>query len=407
MSEEFDFDPLDDPAFRADPHPTLDRLRHDCPVLRHEGRVVPVVSLFRYGDVKRVLLDHETFSMGSRPDEVARGQTGDGEAEVAFIDPPEHTRIRGAYGGSLLPGAIAEQEPFLVDHAAKLAREAVERNVIDLRNDFATPFAVSGVARLLGLPLEDVAIFTRWGRETTRNDGAVYWLRKLDPDRDARVAELTREVDDYFLGWADGLGNARQPGWFAALVLDAEAGRAPITRQEALAIGAILVLAGFETVSALICNTVRCLIENPESDAIVRTDPAQIPAAIEESLRYRAPFTHGDRRVTRPVEIGSVKLQPGDTVMSWFASANRDEEIFERSDVFDISRTPRRHFALSSGIHQCPGMSFARLEARTALEHLLKETNSIEPEGEAWLSPSEAPMIDAPEAMRVRLRGRE
>ena len=93
-------------------------------------------------------------------------------------------------------------------------------------------------------------------------------------------------------------------------------------------------------------------------------------------------------------------------MICWFASANRDEAVFERADVFDIDRAARRHFAFGSGIHQCPGMSFGRLEARIALEQLLESTSAIEPDGDDWLSPSEAPMIDGPEAMRVRLRAR-
>jgi cytochrome P450 len=144
-----------------------------------------------------------------------------------------------------------------------------------------------------------------------------------------------------------------------------------LTADEVLTMAVFLLLAGNETTTNLIGSAVVALLEHPQQLAQVRANPALIPQAVEETLRYESPIQLIPRQTTQDVEIAGTAIPAGSLVLPLIGSANRDERIFPDPDRFDITRDTEGHIAFSFGIHYCLGAQLARLEGRIALQALL------------------------------------
>ena len=153
---------------------------------------------------------------------------------------------------------------------------------------------------------------------------------------------------------------------------------ARLSLDEMLSMLVLILVAGNETTTTLIGNAVLELLAHPGELKRLREDTALLPTAIEEVLRFSSPVQFDPRRATRDLELGGHRVREDDVVLCWLASANRDEAVFERADVFDIGRPKGPHLALGFGVHYCLGANLARLEARVALGTLLERTRSFE-----------------------------
>ena len=143
----------------------------------------------------------------------------------------------------------------------------------------------------------------------------------------------------------------------------------------------LLAIAGNETTRNLISHGVLLLTEHPEARAQLLADPTLLPGAVEEMLRYRPPVMYFRRTATRDTEIRGQKIREGDKVTLWYASANRDEDVFPDADRFDITRTPNDHLAFGIGEHFCLGAHLARMEIRVMFEHVLRRMPDLELSG--------------------------
>ncbi len=150
----------------------------------------------------------------------------------------------------------------------------------------------------------------------------------------------------------------------------------------------LLLIAGNETTTHLIGNATLALLEDPQRLALAARDPARIPAVVEETLRYDTPVQLMLRRATETVELSGGKIEAGETVAVMLGSANRDEDHFERADVFDVARPEPRHLSFGFGTHFCIGASLARLEARIVLETLLSRFPRMALAGDVTRAPS-------------------
>jgi len=145
-----------------------------------------------------------------------------------------------------------------------------------------------------------------------------------------------------------------------------------LDEQELLGFCVLLLVAGNETTTNLIGNAVLCFDEHPEAMEQLRAEPALLPDAIEEVLRYRSPIKMMFRVATTDVELGGQQMRAGEGVVAWISSANHDEAQFPHADTFDIRRSPNRHLAFGYGIHFCIGAPLARLESKIALAAMLE-----------------------------------
>jgi cytochrome P450 len=166
----------------------------------------------------------------------------------------------------------------------------------------------------------------------------------------------------------------------------------------------LLLVAGNETTTNLISNAILTLLEEPAALARLRAEPALLPNAIEEVLRYRSPVQAMFRFAARDVELHGQMIEQGRVVLAWIGSANRDERRFPEPDRFDIERTPNPHIAFGNGIHFCLGAPLARLEARVALAAVLERLQELARVDDVPLVPVEGMIVHGVKSLPLRFR---
>ncbi len=342
------WDPAD-PQFRSDPAAYYRWLRDEAPVHRHPGSGAHLLS--RFEDVWEATADWQTYSSASP---VARLR------HMASMDPPDHDRLRASVARAFSPGRIAALEPS-VRALCRALLDALEPAVaagqtVELVEAFAAIYPSRVIHRLLGVaPRFDEPI-----RRAALAIGAARDPEALAARMQAFVAE-TRKAESVDPDAAGGL----------LPMLQHEAGPEALSGEEIGGVFSNLVLAGTDTVTNLIGNGLVLLQRDRDARARLVRDPAKIPAAVEEMLRFESPVQSLARRTRREVVLHGVRIPAGAEVRLLWGAANRDEREFERPDVFDPERTIRRHLAFGHGIHFCLGAGLARLEARIAFEEIL------------------------------------
>ncbi|BCF97289.1 cytochrome P450 [Paraburkholderia sp. PGU19] len=379
IARQFDLRHLD-ASFHADPYPVYHALRTHEPVKR-----LPDGSLFltRYRDVQAVYRDPKTFSSDKKVEFAPKyGATPLFEhhtTSLVFNDPPLHTRVRKLIAGALTARAIAAMEDGLVDLVDGLLDRAAERGEIDLIGDFAAAIPVEVIGNLLDVPHDE--------REPLR-DWSLAILGALEPSLTPAQHERGNRAVTEFVAYLKGLVARRRaaPGDpqhdVLTRLIQGEADGEQLSEVELLQNCIFILNAGHETTTNLIGNGLVTLSAWPdERDALLR-EPTLIDSAVEECLRFESSNQLGNRMTMLDTEIGGVPVAAGTPVTLCIGGANRDPEQFAQPDRFDIRRTPNRHLAFGFGIHQCAGLSLARLEARIAIGHFVRRFPSYRISGE-------------------------
>ncbi|MFI5937557.1 cytochrome P450 [Actinoplanes sp. NPDC051494] len=370
---------------RADPHPMLARMRAQVPVYRHvngHGRVFWYLT--RYADVQRALQHPDLGRQADRlPPELAAPHRLAGfdplaawRRNVFHLDPPDHTRLRRLMApafGARHVAAIGRHVDRVVDDLTSAM--AAGSGPVDVIAALALPLPVLVVAELLGFPLGDRDRLRRWSDEMARSG---------DP---LRIRVAGAEFGRYLATMLDERRGDTGDDLLAHLVRARDAGL--LTRAELIAAVFQLLMAGDETSVNLVGNAVLELLRHPAQLARLRADPGLIDTAIEEVIRFNGPVGHtGLLYALADVEFGDTVVPRGDVVVPVLLAANRDPEVFEDPDVFDIGRTPNRHLGLGHGIHYCLGAAPARMQARAAVGTLVRRfpslTLAIDPAGLTW-----------------------
>jgi cytochrome P450 len=368
---DFTFDPFD-PETRRDPYTLYARARREHPVFRHRG--LPIVSVFRHVDVQAILKDAEAWSNRIDPPGVDPDQLP--ESSMLGQDPPQHTRLRGLVSQAFTPRIIRRLEPRMHEIANELLDHALARREVDFVDAFTYPLPVTVIAEIIGIPAEGREQFRRWSDTAVENLGNALFVPPT-AERLARLARLFAEMGAYFAELVAERRRHPREDLLTGLV-QAELEGSRLTYDEMMQMLVLLLVAGNETTTNLIGNAVLALLAHPAELARLRAHPELLPSALEEVLRYASPVQMDPRRATRPVELRGHRIEPGELVVCWLGSANRDEEIFPEPERFDIARTDNRHLAFGFGPHYCLGANLARLEAEVALAALLGRTRSFE-----------------------------
>ena len=361
-----EFSIFDSPAMAENPYPVFAAMRANAPVVKMGTAGLWAVS--RYEDVVRILRDHETFSSEVSVD-VLNGEKA--RPSMIFNDPPVHTRLRGLISKAFTPRMIELQRPAVQETCDRLVDALVARDEADVVAGLAYPLPVTVIANMLGVADGDLATFKRWSDAII---GSV--AMNLLVGDDGSLDEMNQEFDAYFRGRLNKLRAEPEDNLLSGLV-HAETDEGRLSEDDLLVICRLLLVAGNETTTGLIINSIRVFSEFPEVVTRLRAEPHLIPVAIEEILRYYAPFSATFRRATRDVEIAGVTIPRNDRVLVLLASANRDEQQFERPEEFTIGRDPNRHVAFGMGIHYCLGAPLARMEAEVALRTLLPRITGV------------------------------
>ena len=367
-----DYHPLD-PAVRADPYPFYAHLRAHEPVKSISDLNAFAVS--RHADVRSVLLDHETFSSAPLI-QIAFGAFNpapDGRYMIA-TDPPDHSRMRGLVNKAFSRRYVTQMRDEIAAQVNVFVGRLSGSEEFDFAAEFAAPLPVSVIADMLGVESEMHASFRRWSNNVTAGGNA-------DALSDAQRAQFeadAKEFREYFLDRIERERRDRGDNLIAKLVAAEEDGQS-LTADEILAMSVLLLIAGNETTTNLLANALVCLRDFPDQEALIREDRSLIPAFLEESLRFLSPIQLLFRQATRDTDVAGVSVPKDSIVIPMFASANRDEAVFQNADRIDVRRDDLRgHLAFGWGTHLCVGKALSLLEGEIALNALFDRFSSIE-----------------------------
>jgi cytochrome P450 len=366
------FNPMQD-ELRSDPFPIYRALRERSPI--HRSYLADGWVLSRYADVEAVLTDR---GFGSDERKLTRFPKMEARTRRAGIassyenglstmlreDEPNHTRLRSLASHAFTPPAVRRMRPQIEGQLEVAFKRIPTSGSFDLISAFAAPFPVMVIAGILGVPASDWDRFYAWSEQIVMAIG--------DGDRDQRdVAERARiELGDYLREVASDRRAAPRGDVISSLVQAEEEGDR-LSIDELVAIATLLLVAGNETTTKLIGNSMLALLENPDQLNLLREAPERIPAAVEEFLRFDGPVQLTSRVVLEDRSFLGRDFKKGQQILLLLAAANRDPAQFEDPDRLDVTREECRHLAFSKGAHFCLGARLARLETSLALEALI------------------------------------
>jgi cytochrome P450 len=369
--------------------------------------------VLRHADVTRVLRDPRTFSSHLGGTQIRDPAT---PADLAYVrrmmlnmDPPEHSRIRRMLARSFTPRSVAALEDQIEGHARRIVDRMLSGpREVDAARDVAADLPLLTLADVLGVPQQDRGLLYDWSNRVIGWQDPDYAVSAtFDPASGtdiARSAIAVRPAPDGagrmpdprsragmpdLYAYAAALGEHKRavPGDDVMSILmaqrdDSAGGDGHVSIEEFENLFWLFAVAGNETLRNGLPGGLVALLGHPDAQRRLRADPDGIPAAVEEMLRWWTPVMVFRRTATQTTELAGQRVAAGDKVVVSFASANRDEAVFDRPDDFDIGRDARAHLAFGHGPHFCLGAHLARVQMRALFSELLARTSWIESAGE-------------------------
>lgn len=373
---------LTDPGLYAhgDPDALWARLRAADPVPWTEGRDGPgFYSVLRHADAVAVYRDAATFS--SERGMVLGADVGPGDPAggrmLVVTDPPRHTALRKVVNRVFTPRVMERLAGAVRERVAALLGRASGEGGCEFVDDVAARLPVSVICDLLGLPPSD----QDWMYHLTSTA-----FGGGDPAGAAAVSpgergEAYGEMFDYYRELA-GQRRARPGEDLVSVLVSGTVDDRPLDVEEVLLNCTNLIIGGNETTRHAASGGVLALMADPDAWRRLRADPALVPRAVEEILRWTTPGMHAMRTAVVDAEVGGRAIPAGSRVVVWNAAANRDEAVFDRPQEFVPERTPNRHIAFGQGGHHCLGAALARLELHQLVAGLRERVSALEPVGE-------------------------
>lgn len=363
--------PLFGPEMRADPYPIYRRLQEAEPVWWSESRKAWMVT--GYDAVAAGLND---LRLSSARAEVFRKMAGDQEQlaplfsflgkRMVLTDPPQHTRLRALVIRAFTPHAVENMRPHIQEIIDRLLDAAAAKGRFDLVADFAFPLPATVIMEMLGLPSADLVLMHVW------SDAIVAYFSSHPAEVTVeQYRQAMQEMTAYFRAALPGIRKSGQPSLLRTLSEATEHGD-QLSEEELFANANLLLVAGHETTANLIGNGMLALLRHPEQLAKLRKDPALIPGAVEEFLRFDGPVQFTHRLALEDVSLGGKTIRKGDLAFLFLAAANRDPAHFPDPERLDVTRHAAKHLAFGLGHHFCLGAPLARLEAQLAFAALLR-----------------------------------
>jgi cytochrome P450 len=293
------------------------------------------------------------------------------------IDPPDHVKFRRLLDPLFAPREVGKLEGAVRDLVNDLIDGFADAGRCEFNADVAVPLPCTVFLRLMGLPLEDLDLFLGF------KDGIIRPHAKTAEQRNTMARATGTEIYAYF----EQVIAARRAepeddllSGFIAAEIDGER----LTTEDILDISYLFLLAGLDTVTASLGCAVAYLAAHPDRQQALRDDPALVPGAVEELLRWETPVPGVPRVTTRDVEVAGTTIPAGHSVTCLLATANTDGAEFPDPDTVDFDREANRHLAFGGGVHRCLGSHLARLEMRVALEEFHRRIPAYAvPEGES------------------------
>lgn len=347
-------------------------------------------AVTRHEDIVRVDRDADTFTSTRfvNLEELDDDQIKK-RASILELDGARHRALRGLLQRQFGQHVINGYADFLRGLTARTLDAALAKPAFDFVEHVSADFPINVLARLLDVPPEDNRRLIDWGNRIIGHTDPDYADVLLGSAESERYRDLpfrspaSIEVFEYGRELARQRRGGRGTDLVSRLVNETPRDQVPLSDQDFDNYFLLLVVAGNETTRHAISHTMLALIEHPEQLDRLRRDPALIPAAVEEFLRWASPVYHFRRTATRDVELGGKRIREGDKVVMWYASGNRDEQVFADPYAFDVTRTDNDHVTFGKGSpHLCLGNLLARTEVRIMFEELIPRIADIRLTGE-------------------------
>ena len=379
MAESVTFD-LTDPQLKLDPYPLFKTLRENDPM--HFSPLGFWVAT-RYDDVRAVLMDRTNFGQGDFIQNIRLfyGPDFDVLAHSAYRwlseiflyqDPPRHTRVRGLVTQALTARRVMEMRPRVQAIADRLLGAVVDQGGMEVIHQFAYRFPTLVMCDMLGLSPEEASDEVLAALNQAIADSfVVFEMRAFSPEELVLANRQMDFLQDFF-GKVFAARRLDPRDDLATDLCNARDEHGPLTDHEMATVAIGLFGAGFETTAHMIGNGLLSLARFPDQWDKLVANPALAVSATEEILRFESSLVGTNRTAFRDTEVGGKTVRAGERILTLVAAGNRDPEMFDEPDRFDIERSGPRHLSFGGGIHFCVGAELARLEGEIALTALVE-----------------------------------
>ncbi|MEE6449264.1 cytochrome P450 [Gottfriedia acidiceleris] len=291
---------------------------------------------------------------------------------MLFKNKSDHRRLRFLVSNVFAPRMVEQLRPYIEETVYEVLQPFQNQKSLDVVSDLAFPLANLVIARIIGVPKEDIFQFREWSASL---------IQSIDFTRRGKVLEngntITIKLMDYFNKLIRIRKLNPKEDLISKLIMEEQQGD-KLTDDELLANCILLVIAGHETTANLISNSVLTLLSNPNQLMKLKENSLLIEQAVEECLRYESPTQMIARVAAEDIEIHNTPIKKGDQIYLLLGAANRDPHKFHNPHIFDITRNPNPHLAFGNGTHFCLGAPLARLEAQIAIKTLLDWKENIQ-----------------------------
>ena len=361
------------------PHDALAELRRTSPVYFQEMSGEPgFFAVLKHADVVHVARHADVFSAnegGVVLEDLAPDQLEMMRMMLLAMDPPKHNTFREPLSEHFKAKVIAQLEGDIRGITREIMKEAADQRDVEFVHDVTSKLPSRVIGQLMGLPEGDWPLIHQLAERNTSGQ---------DPDIAGDTADMSASVDMamYAIEFA-GKRRAEPPREdLTSVILDSDYGGSQMSDIDFGSFFVQLVTAGNDTTKTMLSSGLLALLHHPEQMDELRRDPALVPNAVEEILRWANPLHYFRRTTTADTELRGVHIPAASKVAMYYTSANRDEDVFEDSQRFDIHRHPNPHLSFGISHHFCLGVHLARLEGKVFFEELLATFPSIELTGD-------------------------
>jgi cytochrome P450 len=383
-----DIDPLDlvDPdryARRGYPNEVWAKLRAGAPVARIEADgYEPFWAVTKHADIMQIASQPLRFSSARGITLARAGARPIPPTEIlVLLDPPRHASMRRVASGRFTPKAVRSRgddvERIALDVLADAA-PAGAAGEFDFVEQIAAPFPLAVIAWIIGVPKADWELIFNWTNEIIGKDDPEF--RRVGESPGRTIKRARGELHEYLSALIAQRRREPQDDLMSELIAGSANG-VPLTDEQLLAYCELFVEAGNETTRNAISAGLLAFCENRQEWEKLRNRPELLPDAVEEILRWASPISHFTRVATEDCQVHDVAIRAGDQLALYFASANRDEDVFADPFTFRVDRSPNPHLAFGFGEHFCLGAHLARAEIETIFRHLLARLDAYELSG--------------------------
>ena len=354
---------LDRDFYAGDPYPTFAWLRANEPIYHdpHSG----LWALLLHEDIIWAERHRETFSSarGSRP-------LAGPQPSMIDSDDPIHIRKRHLVDKGFAMSRVAAYEDWIRSIVTELIDRVEQAGRCDVVRDLAAPLPTAVIADLLGVRKEDRLRLQRWSDDMIAGADGPQNVTQTVLDAAADYYGYMNEVLD------DRLARPRED--LISVLVHGHIDGQGLSRDELLGDSLLLLIGGNETTRNAIAGGLEAMLRDRAQWEMLLDDPAKIPGAVEECLRWVTPVLNMARTTMQDVEVRGRTIPAEEQVLLMYASGNRDERVFDRPEIFDVARDPNPHVTFGYGTHYCLGASLARVEIRVMLQELVRRLPGID-----------------------------